>query len=96
MHDLHERFSSEINCLECAACCKTLGPAIYDKDIEKMAKALRLKPSEVVTLYLRIDEDGDYVLKRCHVLFLWLITIALFMNRVPKHVENILILTGKI
>lgn len=63
VHDLHERFSSEINCLECAACCKTLGPAIYDKDIEKMAKALRLKPSEVVTLYLRIDEDGDYVFK---------------------------------
>lgn len=63
VHDLHERFSSEINCLECAACCKTLGPAIYDKDIDKMAKALRLKPSEVVTHYLRIDEDGDYVFK---------------------------------
>ena len=28
-----------------------------------MAKALRIKPSEVVSSYLRIDEDGDYVFK---------------------------------
>lgn len=63
VHDLHERFSAEIDCLECAACCKTLGPAIYDKDIERMAKALRMKPSDIVGQYLRIDEDGDYVFK---------------------------------
>lgn len=37
--------------------------AIHDKDIERMAKAFRIKPSEVVSSYLRIDEDGDYVFK---------------------------------
>lgn len=63
VHNLHERFSSEIDCLTCAACCRTLGPAIYDKDIEKIAKALRMRPSDVVEQYLRIDEDGDYVFK---------------------------------
>lgn len=61
VHELHEEFSSQIDCLECANCCKTLGPAIYDRDIERMAKALRLKPSEVVSKYLKIDSDGDYV-----------------------------------
>ena len=61
IHFLHEEISAKINCLECANCCKTLGPAIYDKDIEKIAKALRLKPSEVVEQYLRLDEDKDYV-----------------------------------
>ncbi|MDU1906220.1 MAG: YkgJ family cysteine cluster protein [Dysgonomonas sp.] len=61
VHDLHELHSSQIDCLECANCCRSLGPAIYDKDIEKMAKALRIKPSDVVNRYLRIDEDGDYV-----------------------------------
>lgn len=61
VHELHNRFSSEINCLQCANCCRSLGPAIYDKDIDRMAKALRMKPSDVVANYLKIDEDGDYV-----------------------------------
>ncbi|QIK60252.1 YkgJ family cysteine cluster protein [Dysgonomonas sp. HDW5A] len=61
VHELHNRFSSEIDCLQCANCCRSLGPAIYDKDIDRMAKALRIKPSDVVANYLKIDEDGDYV-----------------------------------
>lgn len=60
---IHEEVSERIDCLSCANCCRSLGPAISDKDIDRMAKALRMKPSEVVTAYLRIDEDGDYVFK---------------------------------
>lgn len=63
VQQLHNEVSEKIDCLTCANCCRTLGPAIYDKDIERMAKALRIKPSEVVSSYLRIDEDGDYVFK---------------------------------
>lgn len=63
VHELHEKYSSKIDCLSCANCCRSLGPAIYDKDIERMAKALRMKPSEVVETYLRVDEDSDYVFK---------------------------------
>lgn len=63
VHQLHDEFSSKINCLSCANCCRSLGPAIYDKDIERIAKALRIKPSEVVSSYLKVDEDGDYVFR---------------------------------
>lgn len=63
VHDLHEQISGQIDCLECANCCRSLGPAIYDRDIERMAKTLKLKPSEVVAKYLKIDSDGDYVFK---------------------------------
>lgn len=63
VHQLHDDVSGKIDCLSCANCCKSLGPAIYDKDIERMAKTLRIKPSEVVSSYLRVDEDGDYVFK---------------------------------
>ncbi|GAB6011451.1 YkgJ family cysteine cluster protein [Viscerimonas tarda] len=63
VHGLHEEVSEAIDCLECANCCRTLGPAIYDKDIERMSKALKMKPSAVVETYLRIDEDKDYVFK---------------------------------
>jgi len=61
IHSLHEIHSAATDCLQCANCCRTLGPAIYDKDIERMAKALRIKPSEVVSQYLNVDEDKDYV-----------------------------------
>lgn len=63
VQQLHEDVSAEIDCLSCASCCRTLGPAIYDKDIERMAKALRIKPAEVVSKYLKMDEDGDYVFR---------------------------------
>lgn len=63
VHALHEKYSEQIDCLSCANCCRSLGPAIYDRDIERMAKALRMKPSEVMDTYLRIDEDGDYIFK---------------------------------
>jgi len=63
VHDLHDKFSSKIDCLSCGNCCRTLGPRITDKDVERMAKALRLKPAEVINRYLRIDEDGDMVFR---------------------------------
>ena len=63
VHVLHDEISAQTDCLQCANCCKSLGPAIYDKDIERIAKALRIKPSEVAEQYLRIDEDHDYVFK---------------------------------
>lgn len=63
IHALHEEVFDEVDCLECANCCKSLGPRITDRDIDKMAGALRKKPHEIVAMYLRIDEDGDYVFK---------------------------------
>lgn len=58
---LHEKVFEEINCLDCANCCSTISPIITNRDIDKISKALRVKPSEVVEKYLEIDEDNDYV-----------------------------------
>jgi Fe-S-cluster containining protein len=62
-HTLHDEVFEEIDCLTCANCCKTTSPIFYQTDIERVAKALRLKPGEFIEKYLRIDEDKDYVLK---------------------------------
>src|SRR6478736_4851860 len=62
-HELHEEVFEEINCLECANCCKTTSPIFYQTDIERVAKSLRMKPGDFIDKYLRIDEDKDYVLK---------------------------------
>ncbi len=62
-HQLHDEVFEEIDCLSCANCCKTTSPIFYQTDIERVAKALRLKPGDFIEKYLRIDEDKDYVLK---------------------------------
>jgi Fe-S-cluster containining protein len=61
IHALHDKISERIDCLACANCCRSLGPRITDKDVERMAKALRMKQVDVISKYLRIDEDKDMV-----------------------------------
>lgn len=70
VHNLHHEVFDEIDCLECANCCKTLGPRITDRDIDRMSAVLRMKPYEFVSVYLRIDEDKDYVFKQMPCPFL--------------------------
>ena len=62
-HRAHEDVFSRIDCLACGNCCRDLGPQITYRDIEKMAKYLKIKPSELTHQHLRMDEDGDYVFK---------------------------------
>lgn len=84
VQELHEEVFDEIDCLECANCCKTLGPRITDRDIDKMAKALRLNSVEVIAQYLRIDEDGDYVFKEMPCPFLASDNYCLIYDSRPK------------
>ncbi len=61
--DLHYKAMNKTDCLQCANCCRALGPLITNKDIDQMAKALRIKPADVIDRYLKIDEDHDFVFK---------------------------------
>jgi len=62
VHRLHDEAFENIDCLACANCCKTTSPTFYERDIDRLAKHLKIKPSEFIKQYLKIDEDGDYVL----------------------------------
>lgn len=61
-HALHDEVFETMDCLQCANCCKTTSPIFYQTDIQRVAKALRMKPGDFVEKYLRIDDDNDYVL----------------------------------
>lgn len=61
-HQTHEEVFEEIDCLTCANCCKTTSPIFYQTDIDRVSKALRMKPGDFISKYLRVDEDQDYVL----------------------------------
>lgn len=69
-HAVHTEVFEEIDCLTCANCCKTTSPIFYQTDIERAAKAVRLKPGDFIEKYLRVDEDKDYVLKSAPCPFL--------------------------
>jgi Fe-S-cluster containining protein len=69
-HETHEEVFAETDCLTCANCCKTTSPIFYQTDIERASKFLRMKPGDFIEMYLRIDEDKDFVLKSSPCAFL--------------------------
>ncbi len=70
IHSFHSEVFENTHCLECANCCKTTGPLFTDKDIQRIAKHLSIRPSEFTEEYLQLDEERDYVLKSVPCVFL--------------------------
>lgn len=60
---LHEEAFEKINCLDCAACCKNYSPRFKTPDIKRISKHLKMKEGDFIETYLRLDEDGDYVVR---------------------------------
>jgi Fe-S-cluster containining protein len=69
-NQIHDRVFEKIDCLQCANCCASTGPLLLNKDIERLAKALKIRPSIFAEQYLKIDEDNDYVFKQMPCTFL--------------------------
>lgn len=66
----HEKAFKKIDCLTCANCCKTKGPAFSKKDISRIARHQGITPSEFADEHLEFNEDDNYVLKNTPCLFL--------------------------
>lgn len=67
---LHQEAFSHIDCRNCANCCKTISPRFKTPDIKRIARHLHLKESVFIETYLRLDEDGDFVVKNSPCPFL--------------------------
>jgi Fe-S-cluster containining protein len=61
--DLHEEAFAKVDCLSCANCCKNYSPRFKGPDIKRISKVLGLRETDFITTYLKMDEDGDYVLQ---------------------------------
>jgi Fe-S-cluster containining protein len=68
--ELHDEAFEKINCLNCAGCCKTISPRFKTPDIVRISKWLGMKQSDFIETYLRLDEDGDYVVQKSPCPFL--------------------------
>ena len=70
VHELHNMEFSKIDCLECANCCKTTSPAIYESDLRRMASALKMKTIDFIDSFLSKDEEDDYIFRKTPCPFL--------------------------
>ncbi|MFW5759133.1 MAG: YkgJ family cysteine cluster protein [Bacteroidota bacterium] len=69
-HSFHDDAFSKINCLECANCCRGLGPRITLSDIKRLAAFLKIKEADFMQKYITSDEDDDYVFQQIPCPFL--------------------------
>ena len=60
---LHEEAFSQVDCLQCAACCKNYSPRFKTPDIKRISRFKGMKESQFIDQYLKVDEDGDFVVK---------------------------------
>ena len=60
---LHEEAFEKVDCLKCANCCKNYSPRFKTPDVKRISKHLGMKESVFIDTYLRVDEDGDFVVK---------------------------------
>lgn len=75
--DLDERFENAhdevfagMDCLDCGNCCRTTSPMLFEKDIDRLARHLKLKPGQFVSDYLFLDTDGIYAFRQTPCPFL--------------------------
>ncbi|MBO9619984.1 MAG: YkgJ family cysteine cluster protein [Niabella sp.] len=68
--ELHEEAFKAVDCLSCANCCKNYSPRFKTPDVKRIAKGLGMKESVFIETYLRVDEDGDFVVKQSPCPFL--------------------------
>ncbi|HEY0059558.1 MAG TPA: YkgJ family cysteine cluster protein [Flavisolibacter sp.] len=61
--ELHEEAFRQVDCLSCAACCKNYSPRFKTPDIKRISRHLGLRESELIDTYLKVDEDGDFVVR---------------------------------
>lgn len=83
-HQLHEETFKEIDCLNCANCCKTTSPIFIQTDIDRLARTFRMKSSQFIETYLHRDEEGDYVLNSAPCPFLGAANKCLVYEDRPK------------
>jgi hypothetical protein len=61
--DLHLAAFEKIDCLQCAACCKNYSPRFKTPDIKRISRHLNLKEGVFIEKFLKLDDEGDYVVQ---------------------------------
>ena len=59
-----EEVQDAIDCRQCGECCRVTEVQLAERDVEHLAKFLRIKPAKFVEEYTMTGEDGERILRR--------------------------------
>ncbi len=59
-----QQVEENIDCKQCANCCRVATTEVVERDIERLAKFIGMKPIEVLRTYTEVSEDEGRILKR--------------------------------
>ena len=59
-----ESIEEQIDCTQCANCCRVATAKVTGRDVERLAKYLRVKPARVTADYVVESEEEGHVLRR--------------------------------
>lgn len=61
---LAEEIESEIDCTACANCCRKATAKLTARDVDKISRFLRIRPSEFERNYTMLSEEEGMILRR--------------------------------
>ena len=66
VHRINDEVSAQIDCTQCANCCKVVSPVLDEADIARFAAGLDRPVPEFTEIYLVLDEDepGKHMFNR--------------------------------
>ena len=59
-----QEIEEQIDCTQCANCCRVATTKLTERDVEKIAKFLRIKPAQFLRDYTIESEEEGLILKR--------------------------------
>jgi len=83
VHALYREISSQVECSECANCCRESLPGLDREDIEKFAAGLGISTEDLREQFLTVDGEGDFVFNKLPCPFLKNNKCSNYINR-PK------------
>ncbi len=64
LRKIAEKVEDAIDCTQCANCCRVATVRLAERDIEKLARSMRLKPAEFMARYTTESEEEGTILAR--------------------------------
>lgn len=64
LRQIAEVIQEQIDCRQCANCCKLASTSVSERDIERMARYLRIPPDQFVAQYTDGEDEDGLILRR--------------------------------
>ena len=66
LRHIAEGIEEQIDCTQCANCCRVSPVTLVERDIDRMARYLRITPAKFIADYTTKSEEEGRILRRTH------------------------------